>query len=216
MLCEAPDCFQDQPAGFSGWCQEPTGGRGVYFCVFMSSTGFPDGSASKESTCHMQYSICICAQSYPPLCDPMDCGPPGSSVRGILQARILEWVAMPSSRGSSQPRDQIQSLVSPALAGRFFTTTAPWEVLMCRDHAHFGKASLAAQTVKSLPAMRETWVRSLGREHPLEKEMQPTPVFLPGRSHGQRSLAGYSPWDHKELDMTEQRHFHFPSFMSIY
>ena len=38
----------------------------------------------------------------------MDCRPPGSSVRGILQARILEWVAMPSSRGSSQPRDQTQ------------------------------------------------------------------------------------------------------------
>ena len=44
-------------------------------------------------------------QSCPTLCDPMDCSPPGSSVRGILQARILEWVAMPSSRGSSQPRD---------------------------------------------------------------------------------------------------------------
>ena len=40
------------------------------------------------------------------LCDPMDCSPPGSSVCGILQARILEWVAMPFSRGSSQPRDQ--------------------------------------------------------------------------------------------------------------
>ena len=39
------------------------------------------------------------------LCDPMDCSPPGSSVHGILQARMLEWVAMPSSRGSSQPRD---------------------------------------------------------------------------------------------------------------
>ena len=39
------------------------------------------------------------------LCDPMDYSPPGSSVHGILQARILEWVAMPSSRGSSQPRD---------------------------------------------------------------------------------------------------------------
>ena len=39
-------------------------------------------------------------------CDPMDYSPPGSSVHGILQARILEWVAMPSSRGSSQPRDQ--------------------------------------------------------------------------------------------------------------
>ena len=42
------------------------------------------------------------------LCDPMDCSPPGSSVRGILQERILEWVAMPSSRGSSQPSDQTQ------------------------------------------------------------------------------------------------------------
>ena len=45
-------------------------------------------------------------QSRPTLCDPMDCSPPGSSVHGILQARILKWVAMPSSRGSSQPRDQ--------------------------------------------------------------------------------------------------------------
>jgi len=43
---------------------------------------------------------------YPTLCDPMDKSPPGSSVLGILQARILEWVAMPFSRGSFQPRDQ--------------------------------------------------------------------------------------------------------------
>ena len=42
------------------------------------------------------------------LCEPMDCSPPGSSVRGILQARILEWVAIPFSRGSSQPRDWTQ------------------------------------------------------------------------------------------------------------
>ena len=45
----------------------------------------------------------------PTLCNPMDCSPPGSSVHGILQAGILEWVAMPSSRGSSQPRDQTHS-----------------------------------------------------------------------------------------------------------
>ena len=43
----------------------------------------------------------------------------------------------------------------------------------------------------------------MGQEEPLEKEMQPTPVFLPEEFHEQRSLAGYSPWDHKELDMTE-------------
>ena len=48
----------------------------------------------------------LVTQSYLTLCDPMDCNPPGSSVHGILQARILEWVAMPSSGGFSQPRDQ--------------------------------------------------------------------------------------------------------------
>ena len=49
---------------------------------------------------------CMHAQSYPTVCDPMDCSPPGSSVHGILQAGILEWVIMLSSRGSSQPWDQ--------------------------------------------------------------------------------------------------------------
>ena len=54
------------------------------------------------------YVLFVCAkslQSYLTLCDPMDCSPPGSSVHGILQARILEWVAMPFSKESSQPRD---------------------------------------------------------------------------------------------------------------
>ena len=55
-------------------------------------------------------------------------------------------------------------------------------------------ASLVAQVVKNPPAVQETWVRSLGWEDPLEKERPPTPVFLPGESHGQRSLVGYSPW----------------------
>ena len=51
------------------------------------------------------------AQSCPTLCDPTYCSPPGSSVHGILQARILEWVAISFSRGSSQPRDQTQGLL---------------------------------------------------------------------------------------------------------
>ena len=51
-------------------------------------------------------------------CDPVDCSPPGSSVLGILQARILEWIAIPVSRGSSQLRDRTQ--VS-CIVGRFFT-----------------------------------------------------------------------------------------------
>ena len=49
--------------------------------------------------------VCLIAKSCPTLCDPMDSNPPGSSVHGILQARILEWVAIPFARVSSQPRD---------------------------------------------------------------------------------------------------------------
>ena len=67
-----------------------------------------------------------------------------------------------------------------------------------------------AQRVRHLPIMRETRVRSLGREDPLEKGRQPTPVLLPGKSHGLRSLVGYSPWGRKESDTTERLHFHFP------
>ena len=69
----------------------------------------------------------LVAQSCPILCSPIDCSPPGPSVHGILQARILKWVAMPFSRGSSRPRDRIPISQSPALAGGFFTTSATWE-----------------------------------------------------------------------------------------
>ena len=72
--------------------------------------------------CNEQYNfVCmyvLVAQLCLTLCDPMDCSPPGSSVHGILQARILEWVAISFSRGSSQPRNQTQ--VS-CIAGKFFT-----------------------------------------------------------------------------------------------
>ena len=59
------------------------------------------------------------------LCDPMDCHPPGSSVHGILQARILGWIAMSSSRGSSQPRDQTFVSFVSCIAGRFFFIIEP-------------------------------------------------------------------------------------------
>ena len=62
---------------------------------------------------------CLVAKLCLTLCDPMDCSPPGSSVHGILQARILGWVATPFSRGSSWPRDQAHI---SQLAGGFLTT----------------------------------------------------------------------------------------------
>ena len=65
-----------------------------------------------------------------------------------------------------------------------------------------------AERVKNLPAMRETQVQSLGQEDPMKiswrREWQPTLDALPGESHAQRSLVGYSPWGHKELERTEQ------------
>ena len=57
--------------------------------------------------------------------------------------------------------------------------------------------ALVAQMIKNPPAMQETWVRSLGLENPLENGMATTPVFVPGESHGQRSLTGCSPWDRR-------------------
>ena len=100
--------------------------------------------------------VCLVIQSCPTLCDPMDYSPPGSSVHGILQPRILEWVAISFSRGSSRPRDRIQ--VSRIVDRRFTVNPCVGKI-------------------------------------PWRREWQPIPVFLPGEFHGQRRLAGYSPWD---------------------
>ena len=80
---------------------------------------------------HLLYKmLCFVAQLCPTLCDPMDCSPPGSSVCGILQAGILEWVAMLSSRESSQPMDWTH--VSH-IAGGFFTVWATREASSTRS-----------------------------------------------------------------------------------
>ena len=70
---------------------------------------------------------CMHAQLCPTPCDPMDCGPPGSSFHGIFEEIILEWVAVSSSRGSSWSGVELESLVSPALAWGFFHHCATWE-----------------------------------------------------------------------------------------
>ena len=70
-------------------------------------------------------------------------------------------------------------------------------------------ASLMAQRVKCLPAKGETRDRSWVGKIPWRRKWQPTPVLLPGKSHGWRSLEGYSPWGRKESDTTERLHFHF-------
>ena len=78
------------------------------------------GPGGADSQGHWKGFACVLKslQSCLTLCDPLDCNPPGSSVHGISQARIMEWVSIPFSRGSSRPRDRTP--VS-CIAGRFFT-----------------------------------------------------------------------------------------------
>ena len=70
-------------------------------------------------------------------------------------------------------------------------------------HGYPVRAFLVAQTVNNLPAMQETHFNSWVGKVRWRRKWPPTPVFLPGESHGPRSLVSYSPWGHKELDTTE-------------
>ena len=87
-----------------------------------------------QTTSALFYALlhaCVVAQSCPALSNPMDCSPPSSSVHGILQTRILEWVAIPSSRGSSRPRDWTHVSCVSCTAGGFFTCWAIREAALC-------------------------------------------------------------------------------------
>ena len=120
------------------------------------------------------------AQSYPTLSDPMDCSPPGSSVHGIFQVRVLEWGAIAFSE--SKHSNMLMVL------------------------ARYWLWSPGSSEVKNPPAMQktqETRVWFLGGEDPLEKEITTYFSICAGKCYGQRSLAGYSPWDHKESYMIE-------------
>ena len=75
--------------------------------------------------------------------------------------------------------------------------------------------SLVAQRLKRLPAMQETQVQSLSWEDPLEKEMAATPVFLPGDSHGGRSLVGYNPQGRKSQTRLSMQHRLIPEATSL-
>ena len=164
----------------------------------------------------------LCAellQLCPTLCDPVDCSPPGSSVHGILQARILEWVAMPllqgifptqgsnpgllhcrcilyhlshqesprilewiamaSSRGSSQPRDwTCISTVGRRVLYYWHHLESPWASSV-RYNSYL--TPLPENFQQNCPVFQR-------------RQWHPTPVLLPRKSHGRRSLEGCSPW----------------------
>ena len=119
----------------------------------------------------------LVAQSCPTLRDPMDCSLPGSSVHGIFQVRITGV-----GNHSLIQRILLTQGLNPGL-------------LYCRQ-------ILGGSVVKNPPAnpgdIRDSGFDPWGRKIPWSREWQPAPVFLPGKFHGQRSLAGYSPWGCKE------------------
>ena len=120
----------------------------------------------------------------------------------------MEEPGRPHTMGSQRVGHDWETSVSTS---RFFTVgyKARYELIWAPSQSILLLTSLVAQTVKHLPAMLETWVQSLGGEDLQEKQWQPPPVFLPGKSHRRRSLVGYSPWGRKKSDTTEWLHFHF-------
>ena len=109
----------------------------------------------------------------PTLCDPMDYSLPGSSVHGILQAKLLEWVAMPSSRGSPNPRIKPMSPTSPALAGRFFTTSTIWEACKSQGQAQSQHSPERAMTRMWWEREAKNWGQ-FATFHLLQKRMEQT------------------------------------------
>ena len=122
-------------------------------------------------------------QLCPTLCNPINHSLPGSSVHGILQARILEWVAMPFSPAGvcAQSLQLCPTLCNPmdcsapgsSVHGILQARILEWVASSREEGIQLitVRASLGAQMVKDPPTMQETWARSLGREDPLEEGM---------------------------------------------
>ena len=89
------------------------------------------------------------AQSYLTLYDPMDCSPPDSTVYMIFQARILEWIAMPFSRGSSKPKDRTRVFVSPSLQADSLPTELPWKPIKWMKQIRLFSDSFEKATLSS-------------------------------------------------------------------
>ena len=95
----------------------------MYFSVYMLSP--PPRKKEKDLNGKIYaHSLRLCLT----VCDPMNCSQPGSSIYGILQARILEWTVMPSSKGSFWPRDRTCLSASPALPGGFLPLVPPGKI----------------------------------------------------------------------------------------
>ena len=136
--------------------------------------------------------MCLCVFSRT-LCNPMDCNLPGSSVHGISQTRMLDWVAISSSKGASQPRDWT---LSPALAGRVLTSEPPGKSVSlvaqsCPTHCdHMNHSTPGLPVPHQLPEFTQThvhWVSdAIQPPHPLSPLLHLLSIFpsIKGFSNG--------------------------------
>ena len=146
-------------------------------------------------------ALCIVTQSCLTLCNPVKCRPSGSSIHGILQARILEWVATSFSRGSFRANGWTHISCISFIGRWVLDPWATWKPVV-----NGTVASQVALVVKSLPAsavdMRRGFSPWVGKI-PWERKRQPVSIFLPGDSHRQRNLAGPSPHGGTDSEMIE-------------
>ena len=183
------------PSAHRLWEAPPCVGEDHYRPQTLYPVPIPSRNCSEPSPLSLSLtlsSVCVWAkslQSCLTLCDSMDCSPPGSSVHGILRARMLEHVVISFCRGSCQPGIGPASLVSPGLQADSLPPAPPsWGLYIYLKPRHnqasndtppetvgdirrlkHGLAPLIAQLIKNLHAVQETPPRFLGWEDPLEK-----------------------------------------------
>ena len=164
-------------------------------------------------------------QSCLTLSDPMDCSLPGSSIHGICHAGVLEWVAIAFSKSSVQLAFKHCPLW--LLSAGMNCTRSSYSIenslnryveKYCRALGLRDYLGICTHVSRGLPRwhsgkemrllMQETRVQSRIGKIPWRRKWQPTAVFLPGKSQGQRSLVDHSPWGRKESDTTEHARAH--------
>ena len=179
----------------------------VFSCHLLRGRLYLDFQALPSLFCsgflHVLCCCCLVPSHVWLFCHPMDCSPPGSSVRGFSQARILEWVAISFSRASCWLRDWTQISCNSGLY--HWATRESHHVLYhlsicCVDYllsaARMERFTGGASGKEPMCQCRRykihgfyPWVGKI----PWRRAWQPIPVFLPWESHGQKSLAGYGP-----------------------
>ena len=146
---------------------------------------------------HIKVKVLV-TQLCPTLCNLMNCSPPGSSVYGILQARILEWVVIFFSRGLLDPGVEAESPVSQRVCdkGNSGNLCVCVCVCVCTYTHTYGFPGWHGGKESACQRRRHRFDHLVGKIL-WRRKWQPAPVVLPGKFHEQRSLADYTPWGHR-------------------